>query len=51
MGLQLCAAIAVQAPEGEHEVFIDGRSVGNAPTTVKDLPSGTHYLLVVGSKG
>ena len=45
------AAIVVQAPDGEHEVFIDGRSVGNAPTTVKDLPSGTHYLLVVGSKG
>ncbi len=45
------ANLSVQGPDGEHEVFVDGRSVGNAPLVVKDLPPGTHYVLVVGSEG
>lgn len=45
------ASLQVQGPGGEHEVYVDGRSIGTAPVTERNLPPGTHYLLVVGSEG
>jgi len=44
-------SIEVSGPPGELKVFVDGRRVDDATGRIKDLPAGTHYLLVVGEQG
>lgn len=39
-------SIVVDETAGGAEIFIDGRSVGNAPLRIKDIPAGRHHLRV-----